>query len=182
MSTVLHLWSAIASSYLRNGRSQTRATSDLPHYEHGKHRMTEQLGARIAQSTWTLSPTIDRTYGTALAMVSYFDTSTDSPPRSQDSEFVASTPPSLRTLATTPASSLPSRLSSNPSTRLPSKNRIPHACNRCRLLRTRCSGVTPCDKCAKDDAVCVFGDRKREKDKKFLHISLLDGERFTEPT
>jgi len=46
-----------------------------------------------------------------------------------------------------------------------------HACNRCRLLRTRCSGGSRCDKCRNDGAVCIFGDRRREQNKKDLEKS-----------
>ncbi|KAL2410635.1 hypothetical protein ABEF95_001037 [Exophiala dermatitidis] len=44
--------------------------------------------------------------------------------------------------------------------------RTSHACNRCRAMRTKCSGGARCSKCVKDGAVCVYGDRKRERNKK----------------
>ena len=37
-------------------------------------------------------------------------------------------------------------------------------------MRTKCSGGNPCDKCRKDKAACAFGDRKRERNKKYLFI------------
>ncbi|ETI22146.1 hypothetical protein G647_06219 [Cladophialophora carrionii CBS 160.54] len=40
-------------------------------------------------------------------------------------------------------------------------------------MRTKCSGGSPCEKCSKDGAACVFGDRKRERNKKDLAESLL---------
>ncbi|KIX00909.1 uncharacterized protein Z518_09974 [Rhinocladiella mackenziei CBS 650.93] len=52
------------------------------------------------------------------------------------------------------------------------KTRVSHACDRCRLMRTRCSGGERCSKCIKDDAVCVYGDRKRERNQKDLAESL----------
>ena len=33
-------------------------------------------------------------------------------------------------------------------------------------MRTKCVGGNPCDKCRKDGALCAFGDRKRERNKK----------------
>ncbi|KIW75157.1 hypothetical protein Z517_11929 [Fonsecaea pedrosoi CBS 271.37] len=61
------------------------------------------------------------------------------------------------------------------------KMRTSHACDRCRLMRTKCSGGDRCTKCIKDDANCVYGDRKRERNKKDLaesldRISLLEDE------
>ncbi|KIY03019.1 uncharacterized protein Z520_01485 [Fonsecaea multimorphosa CBS 102226] len=62
-----------------------------------------------------------------------------------------------------------------------SKVRTSHACDRCRLMRTKCSGGERCAKCVKDGAACVYGDRKRERNKKDLaesldRISLLEEE------
>ncbi|KIW28114.1 hypothetical protein, variant [Cladophialophora immunda] len=61
------------------------------------------------------------------------------------------------------------------------KVRTSHACDRCRLMRTKCSGGDRCSKCLKDGAACVYGDRKRERNKKDLaesldRISLLEEE------
>lgn len=47
------------------------------------------------------------------------------------------------------------------------KRRISHACDRCRMMRTKCSGGEQCSKCIKDNANCVYGDRKRERNKKY---------------
>ncbi|KAJ9611217.1 hypothetical protein H2200_004400 [Cladophialophora chaetospira] len=52
------------------------------------------------------------------------------------------------------------------------KVRITHACDRCRMMRTKCSGGDRCTKCAKDNAHCAYGDRKRERNKKDLVESL----------
>jgi hypothetical protein len=45
--------------------------------------------------------------------------------------------------------------------------RVNHACDRCRLMRTKCSGGERCSKCIKDDTPCGYGDGKREKIKKY---------------
>ncbi|KAK4940189.1 hypothetical protein LTR10_019617 [Elasticomyces elasticus] len=52
------------------------------------------------------------------------------------------------------------------------KERTTHACDRCRIMRTKCSGGNRCTKCIKDNATCVYGDRKRERNKKDLAQSL----------
>jgi len=52
------------------------------------------------------------------------------------------------------------------------KPRTSHACDRCRIMRTKCSGGERCTKCIKDNATCVFGDRKRERNRKDLAESL----------
>ncbi|OAP58456.1 hypothetical protein AYL99_07546 [Fonsecaea erecta] len=67
--------------------------------------------------------------------------------------------------------------SSPPKPRHPRKTnvanvRTSHACDRCRLMRTKCSGGDRCSKCIKDGAACVYGDRKRERNKKDLAESL----------
>ncbi|KAI1629415.1 fungal-specific transcription factor domain-containing protein [Exophiala viscosa] len=51
-------------------------------------------------------------------------------------------------------------------------SRIVHACDRCRVMRTKCSGGDRCTKCVKDHATCIYGDRKRERNKKELVKSL----------
>ncbi|EXJ94592.1 hypothetical protein A1O1_02988 [Capronia coronata CBS 617.96] len=52
------------------------------------------------------------------------------------------------------------------------KVRTSHACDRCRLMRTKCSGGDRCVKCTKDNAACFYGDRKRERNKKDLVESI----------
>lgn len=65
-----------------------------------------------------------------------------------------------------------------------SKVRTTHACDRCRIMRTKCSGGERCTKCIKDNATCLYGDRKRERNKKYAvprtvsswgHVNLLQG-------
>jgi hypothetical protein len=58
---------------------------------------------------------------------------------------------------------------------LTSKVRTSHACDRCRLMRAKCSGGDRCVKCTKDGAACAYGDRKRERNRKFFthdHITI----------
>lgn len=35
-------------------------------------------------------------------------------------------------------------------------------------MRTKCSGGERCSKCTRDGIVCVYGDRKRERNKKYF--------------
>jgi hypothetical protein len=70
------------------------------------------------------------------------------------------TPPELQ-------DATPSRRRRSRAKTQPPKSRIPHACDRCRVLRTRCSGGERCARCTKDDAECQYRDRKRERDKKW---------------
>jgi hypothetical protein len=58
----------------------------------------------------------------------------------------------------------PNRPYEPPST---SKARISHACDRCRVMRTKCSGGDRCSKCVKDQTACVYSDRRRERNKKY---------------
>ncbi|KAF7846547.1 hypothetical protein BT93_L4176 [Corymbia citriodora subsp. variegata] len=46
--------------------------------------------------------------------------------------------------------------------------RTSHACDRCRLLRAKCTGERACTRCANDRVVCVYSDRKRERNKKYV--------------
>src|ERR1700744_5387234 len=64
-----------------------------------------------------------------------------------------------------PAASSQSPASQTDPARTTTRSRITHACDRCRLMRTKCVGGNPCDKCRKDRALCAFGDRKRERKK-----------------
>jgi hypothetical protein len=45
--------------------------------------------------------------------------------------------------------------------------RASHACDRCRLMRTKCSAEERCAKCVRDDKTCTYGDRKRERNRKY---------------
>jgi len=49
-----------------------------------------------------------------------------------------------------------------------SRGRVAHACDRCRRMRTKCSGGLRCAKCEIDGVECVYSDRKREKARKEL--------------
>ena len=44
--------------------------------------------------------------------------------------------------------------------------RTPHACERCRALKAKCTGGARCEKCVLDKAECKYGDGKRERNKK----------------
>ncbi len=46
------------------------------------------------------------------------------------------------------------------------KNRTSHACNNCRKAKAKCSGGQPCEKCRTEDKECIYGDGKRDKEKK----------------
>lgn len=54
------------------------------------------------------------------------------------------------------------------------RHRASHACDRCRAMRSKCSGGVRCTKCAQHDAACVYSDRKREHNKKYYHRYLVD--------
>ncbi|KAF1808645.1 hypothetical protein P152DRAFT_215462 [Eremomyces bilateralis CBS 781.70] len=45
------------------------------------------------------------------------------------------------------------------------RKRVGKACDRCRLKKSKCDGATPCSRCKADNAICVFGERKRVHDK-----------------
>ncbi|KAJ5675119.1 uncharacterized protein N7477_005053 [Penicillium maclennaniae] len=45
------------------------------------------------------------------------------------------------------------------------RKRVCKACDRCRLKKSKCDGSSPCSRCRADNAVCVFGERKKPHDK-----------------
>ncbi|GKZ86225.1 hypothetical protein AnigIFM56816_001277 [Aspergillus niger] len=45
------------------------------------------------------------------------------------------------------------------------RKRVCKACNRCRLKKSKCDGANPCSRCRADNAICVFGERKKAHDK-----------------
>lgn len=45
------------------------------------------------------------------------------------------------------------------------RKRVGKACDRCRLKKSKCDGSTPCSRCRIDNAICVFGERKKSHDK-----------------
>ncbi|RMZ82287.1 hypothetical protein DV738_g1871, partial [Chaetothyriales sp. CBS 135597] len=45
------------------------------------------------------------------------------------------------------------------------RKRVCKACDRCRLKKSKCDGASPCSRCKADNAICVFGDRKKSHDK-----------------
>ncbi|KAI9822441.1 MAG: hypothetical protein M1827_000160 [Pycnora praestabilis] len=45
------------------------------------------------------------------------------------------------------------------------RKRVCKACDRCRLKKSKCDGASPCSRCKTDNAICVFGERKKSHDK-----------------
>jgi len=45
------------------------------------------------------------------------------------------------------------------------RKRVCKACDRCRLKKSKCDGLSPCSRCRTDNAICVFGERKKSHDK-----------------
>ncbi|KAN0082075.1 hypothetical protein V8E54_003373 [Elaphomyces granulatus] len=45
------------------------------------------------------------------------------------------------------------------------RKRVCKACDRCRLKKSKCDGANPCGRCRTDNAICVFGERKKAHDK-----------------
>ncbi|KAH9214215.1 fungal-specific transcription factor domain-containing protein [Leptodontidium sp. 2 PMI_412] len=46
------------------------------------------------------------------------------------------------------------------------KGRTPHACDYCRKAKAGCTGGNPCTRCLNANVPCIYGDGKRDKDKK----------------
>jgi len=71
-----------------------------------------------------------------------------------------------------PSTVLPSGTPEQPSSSARTDNitnplsRTSHACDRCRHMRTKCTGDERCSKCVMDNTICTYGDRKRERNKK----------------
>lgn len=45
------------------------------------------------------------------------------------------------------------------------RKRVGKACDRCRLKKSKCDGANPCSRCKIDNAICVFGERKKSHDR-----------------
>lgn len=45
------------------------------------------------------------------------------------------------------------------------KKRVGRACDLCRIKKTKCDGVKPCTRCVQDNKICVFSEKKKQKDK-----------------
>lgn len=61
--------------------------------------------------------------------------------------------------------SSPQRASSTSSAEDNARKRVCKACDRCRLKKSKCDGANPCSRCKADNAICVFGERKKAHDK-----------------
>ena len=46
------------------------------------------------------------------------------------------------------------------------KNRTIHACDKCRKAKAKCCGGQPCEKCRTKDKECIYGDGKRDRERK----------------
>ncbi|KAJ5933856.1 hypothetical protein N7454_006185 [Penicillium verhagenii] len=45
------------------------------------------------------------------------------------------------------------------------RKRVCKACDRCRLRKSKCDGAKPCLRCRSDNAICVFGKRKKDDER-----------------
>jgi hypothetical protein len=61
---------------------------------------------------------------------------------------------------------LPKNLASYSSSSKGERFRTQHACNNCRKAKAKCSGEMPCDKCRNEEKECIYGDGKRDKERK----------------
>jgi hypothetical protein len=50
------------------------------------------------------------------------------------------------------------------------KGRTAHACDTCRKAKAGCSGTRPCLRCKATRAECVYGDGKRDRERKYGQI------------
>ncbi|KAF4627281.1 hypothetical protein G7Y89_g10875 [Cudoniella acicularis] len=50
------------------------------------------------------------------------------------------------------------------------KGRIPHACDNCRKAKSSCTGEQPCLRCSSSRLPCVYGDNKRDKNRKKANV------------
>jgi len=46
------------------------------------------------------------------------------------------------------------------------RGRTPHACDACRKAKVGCSGGNPCSRCQSGNIPCIYGDGKRDKERK----------------
>jgi hypothetical protein len=58
------------------------------------------------------------------------------------------------------------------SSRYLKKGRTPHACDYCRKAKAGCSGGQPCVRCKAAQVACIYGDGKRDKERKSGYATL----------
>jgi hypothetical protein len=61
-----------------------------------------------------------------------------------------------------------------PSAKGSKKGRTSHACDYCRKAKAGCTGEQPCARCMNAHVACVYGDGKRENDRKYGYSSCPD--------
>merc|ERR1711977_90288 len=56
------------------------------------------------------------------------------------------------------------------------RKRATKACGRCKLKKSKCHGETPCDRCRRDNAICVFRSPEKVHQKGYTveYIGLLE--------
>ncbi|CAN6663277.1 hypothetical protein TRVA0_035S00144 [Trichomonascus vanleenenianus] len=56
------------------------------------------------------------------------------------------------------------------------KKRVGKACDSCRMKKTKCDGRKPCSKCALDDKLCTYSEKKKQPEKTYSssYVDLLE--------
>lgn len=75
----------------------------------------------------------------------------------QASEDPSDTPPAKKTASSSAKSTAAAPAAQKNENKRP---KVGRACNRCRVKKTRCDGLAPCDECAKKGAQCVYADEE----------------------
>lgn len=65
---------------------------------------------------------------------------------------------------------LPRRIATT--SRISERNRTTHACDLCRKAKAKCTGGQPCQKCNNEGKECIYGDGKRDKERKYVILHL----------
>lgn len=64
---------------------------------------------------------------------------------------------------------LPRRIAAT--SRMSERNRTTHACEACRKAKAKCTSGQPCQKCKNEGKECVYGDGKREQERKYVALT-----------